>query len=72
MLLEPPIDKLIKQVGNPYKLAVLAGKRAKFLQRNLSEEELNQIPEVSRAVQEIYEGKIVAEEDITSQINNEE
>ncbi len=72
MLLEPPIDKLIKQVGNPYKLAVLAGKRAKFLQRTLTEEELNKIPEVSRAVQEIYDGKVVAEEDVTKEMNNKE
>ena len=72
MLLEPPIDKLIKQVGNPYKLAVLAGKRAKFLQRTLSEEELNESPEVSRAVQEIYDGKVVAEEDYTEETTDVE
>ena len=29
MLLEPSIDVLVKTVGNPYKLAVLVGKRAK-------------------------------------------
>ncbi|MBE5735018.1 MAG: DNA-directed RNA polymerase subunit omega [Clostridiales bacterium] len=63
MLLEPPIDKLVKKVGNPYKLAVLAGKRAKYLQRTLTEEELNAIPEVTRAVHEIYEGTVIAEED---------
>ena len=66
MLLEPPIDKLVRKVGNPYKLAVLAGKRAKFLQRTLSAEELNAKPEVSRAVEEIYEGKVVAEEDFST------
>jgi len=60
MLLEPPIDVLVKKVGNPYKLAVLAGKRAKYLQRTLTEEELQQCSEVTRAVNEIYEGKVVA------------
>ena len=64
MLLEPPIDKLIKKVGNPYKLAVLVGKRAKFLSRTLTQEELNQCPEVTRAVNEVYDGRVVAEDDI--------
>ena len=38
MLLEPPIDTLIKKVGNPYKLAVLVSKRAKYLQKTEPEE----------------------------------
>ena len=61
MLLEPPIDKLVKKVGNPYKLAVLVGKRAKYLQRTLTEQEKEQQKEVSRAVNEVYEGKVVEE-----------
>ena len=61
MLLEPPIDKLVKKVGNPYKLAVLVGKRAKYLQRTLTEKEKEQQKEVSRAVNEVYEGKVVEE-----------
>ncbi len=69
MLLEPPIDDLIKKVGSPYKLAVMAGKRAKFLSRNLSQEELNEKPDVTRAIDEIYEGKVVAEEDLDNKEN---
>jgi len=61
MLLEPPIDKLVQKVGNPYKLAVLVGKRAKYLQRTLTEQEKEQQKEVSRAVNEVYEGKVVEE-----------
>ncbi len=64
MLLEPPIDKLIKKVGSPYKLAVIAGKRAKFLSRTLTQEELNECPEVTRAVNEIYDGEVVADDSI--------
>ena len=64
MLLEPPIDKLIKKVGSPYKLAVIAGKRAKFLSRTLTQEEVNECPEVTRAVNEIYDGEVVADDSI--------
>ena len=67
MLLEPPIDKLVKKVGNPYKLAVLAGKRAKYLQRTLSEEELQECNEVTRAVNEIYDGTVVATDNETEE-----
>lgn len=61
MLLEPPIDNLVKKVGNPYKLAVLVGKRAKYLQKKLTEEERLLSPEVSRAVKEISKDEIVAQ-----------
>lgn len=60
MLLEPPIDELVNKVGNPYKLAVVVGKRAKFLNETLSEEEKEAIPEVTRAVDEVENGTIVA------------
>ena len=64
MLLEPPIDELVKKVGsNPYKLAVLVGKRAKDLSEELSEEEKEAIPEVTRAVSEVYNGVIVVDEE---------
>ena len=59
MLLEPPIDDLVKKIGNPYSLAVMVGKRARHLQTVLSEEELIKIPEVTRAIDEINEGKII-------------
>ncbi len=62
MLLEPPIDVLIEKVGNPYKLAVIIGKRSKILQQK-SVEEFQPLasPKVTKAVYEIYNGKIVAE-----------
>ena len=63
MLLEPPIDELVNKVGNPYKLAVVVGKRAKYLNENLSEEEKEAIPEVTRAVDEVHGGTIVASEE---------
>ncbi len=59
MLLEPPIDELVDKMGNPYKLAVIVGKRAKFLNETLTEEEKEAIPEVTRAVDEVNEGTIV-------------
>ncbi len=59
MLLEPPIDELVEKMGNPYKLAVVVGKRAKFLNETLSDEEKEAIPEVTRAVDEVDDGTIV-------------
>lgn len=61
MLLEPPIDELVDKMGNPYKLAVIVGKRAKFLNETLTEEEKEAIPEVTRAVDEVNECTIVLE-----------
>lgn len=60
MLLEPPIDVLVKKVGNPYKLAVLVSKRAKLLKQTLTEKEKEECPEVTRAVNEVYTGKIIS------------
>ncbi len=60
MLLEPPIDALVKKVGNPYKLAVLVSKRAKLLKQTLTEKEKEECPEVTRAVNEVYTGKIIS------------
>ena len=60
MLLEPPIDELVNKIGNPYKLAVVVGKRAKYLNETLTEEEKEVIPEVTRAVDEVDDGTIVA------------
>lgn len=60
MLLEPPIDELVNKVGNPYKLAVVVGKRAKYLNETLTEEEKEAKPEVTRAVDEVEDGTIVA------------
>ena len=59
MLLEPPIDTLVKKVGNPYKLAVIVSKRAKLLSQSLTEKEKEEVPEVTRAVTEVFSGEIV-------------
>ncbi len=64
MLLEPPIDELVNKMGNPYKLAVVVGKRAKFLNETLSDEEKEAIPEVTRAVDEVNDGTIVIDEEL--------
>lgn len=62
MLLEPPIDELVNKMGNPYKLAVVVGKRAKYLSEVLTEEEKETKPEVTRAVDEVSEGTIVIDD----------
>lgn len=59
MLLEPPIDALVKKVGNPYKLAVIVSKRAKLLSQSLTEKEKEEVTEVTRAVNEVFNGEIV-------------
>lgn len=59
MLLEPPIDELVNKAGNPYKLAVLVGKRAKQLDKDLTDEEKEKEEVVTRAVNEFYDGEIV-------------
>jgi len=63
MLLEPPIDELVNKMGNPYKLAVIVGKRAKFLSETLTEEEKEVKPEVTRAVEEVENNTIVLDEE---------
>lgn len=62
MLLEPPIDELVEKAGNPYKLAVLVGKRAKQLDKDLTDEEKEKEEVVTRAVNEFYAGEIVEKE----------
>ena len=62
MLLEPPIDELVNKMGNPYKLAVVVGKRAKYLSEVLTEEEKEEKPEVTRAVDEVDNGTIVMDD----------
>ena len=58
MLLNPPIDKLLEKFDSPYKLAVIVGKRARALSQTLTEEQKEQKKEVTRAVQEAFDGKI--------------
>ena len=64
MLFEPPIDELVNKMGNPYKLAVVVGKRAKFLSEVLTEEQKEERPEVTRAVDEVENGTIVIDKEI--------
>lgn len=59
MLLEPPINELVNKAGNPYKLAVLVGKRATYLDKELSEVDKEEKTPVTRAVSEFYDGTIV-------------
>ena len=62
MLLDPPIDALIEKVGNPYKLAVIVGKRSKILQQKVDDEfQPLASPQVTKAVKEVYSGKIVVD-----------
>lgn len=65
MLLYPPIDKLTEKFDNPYKLAVVVGKRARYLNKTneftTDEEERNEIKPVTQAVIEVFEDKITGE-----------
>ena len=57
------MDEQKKKMGNPYKLAVIVGKRAKFLNETLTEEQKEEKPEVTRAVEEVDNGTIVIAND---------
>lgn len=66
MMIEPPIESLLKKTdGNNYKLCVLAAKRAKEIaNKNYFNETIldgNSKKEITEALEEINEGKIVAE-----------
>ncbi len=58
MMIEPPIDVLIKRIGNPYKVAVIVSKRALYLEKTMPKEERQGSIEVEKAINELYEGKI--------------
>jgi len=62
VMMEPPIDELIKKVGNKFLLTCLISKRAKELNNiYCAEEPQEKDPKViSIAAQEVYDGKIVA------------
>ena len=63
MMIEPPIEKMSAKVGNKYKLSVLASKRALELQKKHLEEEVNpEVPELTEAANEIWNGEVVVEE----------
>lgn len=65
-MIEPPIESLLEKVdGNHYKLCVLAAKRAKeiasknYFNETVLEDDAKK--EITEALEEINEGKIVAE-----------
>lgn len=63
MMIEPPIDELVKKVdGNKYLLACLIAKRAKYLALTIPDEiEANSNEkEISIAAKEIYNGEVIA------------
>lgn len=63
MMIEPPIEKMSEKVGNKYKLCVLASKRAVELQiRNIHSGVEPEQTELTEAANEIWEGKIVADD----------
>ena len=63
MMIEPPIEKMSAKVGNKYKLSVLASKRALELQKKYLEEGVNpEVPELTEAANEIWNGDVVVEE----------
>ena len=63
-MIEPPIDKMSEMVGNKYKLTTLVAKRAKQIQKRNIREELNpKMKEITEAALEVFEGRLVADED---------
>ena len=64
MMIEPPIEKMSAQVGNKYNLSVLASKRALELQKQHLEDGVEpEIPELTEAAQEIWNGDVVIDEE---------
>lgn len=59
-MVNTPIEKLVQKFGSIYEAAVVVGKRARQLSQTLSEEEKETKKEVTRAIEEAYEGKISA------------
>lgn len=62
MMIDPPLDELIKKADNRYTLVVEVSKRARQLVSG--EPPLTENPEgkpVSQAIREVYEGRIVYE-----------
>lgn len=63
MMIEPPIEKMAEKVGNKYKLAVLASKRALELQKEHIEQNVEpEQPELSQAADEIWAGDVVVDD----------
>lgn len=63
MMIDPAIEELAKIVGSKYKLTMLVAKRAKMIQReNIRDDVEPEIKEITQAVNEVYEGKLTAED----------
>ena len=65
MMIEPPIDELAaKMGGNKYKLCCVMEKRAKELEKRIPDVINNSDKKaISIAADEIFEGKVVANDD---------
>ena len=67
MIHKPPIDELTEKVGSKYALCVVTSKRARQLMEQASNQGLAELPgnekPLSMAVQEIYDGKLIATND---------
>ncbi len=62
MMIEPPIEKMSEKIGNKYKLAVLASKRAVELQKKYLEEGVEPEIELSQAANEIWNDEVEVDE----------
>lgn len=63
MMIKPPIEKMSEKVGNKYKLAVLASKRAVELQKKHLEEGVEpEVPELTQAAYEIWDDEVKVDE----------
>ena len=61
MMIDPPIDKLVEQVGCKYALVSLITKRSRFLlEKKADMLEAQNMRAVSYAAHEVYDGKVEA------------
>lgn len=60
MLIDPPIDKLVEQIGCKYALVCLVTKRARELQQRISEDGTfaTDTNPISYAAREVYGGTV--------------
>lgn len=59
MMIEPPIDKLVEQIGCKYALVCLVSSRTQFLLKNRPETVKNSgLSPVTYAATEVYKGKV--------------
>ncbi len=66
MMIEPPIDELVKRTGgNKYKLCCVMAKRAKELEKRIPAEiEKSDKKAISLAADEIYQGEVVSSDSV--------